>query len=227
MAGAGRARQAPRHRAVGHQDRRHVVGPDNDRGRASTRHPRSARRRPACAWWPTDRCCTRLPIPGRREVVRTFDVPGVEPPFRDVRVHPARTSPDLRLPADAEPRPAPVPAGTEAAGAPHAWQRRALAVDVVDGDDRRREVDPRADGRHGPAGGRVPARLNAVAAAPPGRPSGPPAGSTGPGSRRDRPRWRAPFRTQLRRCRRASSGRPPEGRPRNRTHRDLPPVPSR
>jgi hypothetical protein len=81
-----------------------------------------------------------LPFAGTREVVRTFEVPGVERPFRDVKVHPVRTSPDLRLPADADPRPAPVPADGEASRAPHAWQRRALAVDVVDADGRRREV---------------------------------------------------------------------------------------
>ena len=81
-----------------------------------------------------------LPIPGRREVVRAFDVPGVERPFRDVRVHPALAPPDVRLPADASPRPAPVPAGTEAADARHAWQRRALAVDVVDADGCHREA---------------------------------------------------------------------------------------
>ena len=81
-----------------------------------------------------------MPLPGRREVVRTFDVPGLERPFRDVKVHPAAAPPDLRLPADAQPRPVPVPAGTEAAGAPHEWQRRALAVDVIDDDDRRLEA---------------------------------------------------------------------------------------
>lgn len=81
-----------------------------------------------------------LPLAGTREVVRTFEVPGVERPFRNVKVHPVRTSPDLRLPADADPRPAPVPADGEASRAPHAWQRRALAVDVVDADGRRREV---------------------------------------------------------------------------------------
>jgi uncharacterized protein len=81
-----------------------------------------------------------LPLPGRREVVRTFDLPDVGRPFRDVRVHPAQTAPDLRLPANAKPRPAPVPSGTEAAGALHAWQRRGLAVDMTDRDDRRREA---------------------------------------------------------------------------------------
>ncbi len=81
-----------------------------------------------------------LPLAGRREVVRTFDVPGVEHAFRDIRVHPAAAPGDLRLPADAHPRPVAIPAGTEAAGAPHAWQRLALAVDVIDGDDRRREA---------------------------------------------------------------------------------------
>ena len=81
-----------------------------------------------------------MPIPGTREVVRTFDVPGVEPPFRDVKVHPALAPLDRRLPADAQPRLAPVPAGAEAADAPHAWQRRALAVDMVDAGDSRREA---------------------------------------------------------------------------------------
>jgi hypothetical protein len=33
-----------------------------------------------------------------------------------------------------------VPTGSEAADAPHEWQRRGLAVDMVDGDDRQREV---------------------------------------------------------------------------------------
>lgn len=79
-----------------------------------------------------------LPIQGRREVVREFDAPGVERPFRDVRVHPILATPEVRLPADVCPRPAPVPAGTEAAGARHHWQRRALAVDLVDADARRR-----------------------------------------------------------------------------------------
>ena len=81
-----------------------------------------------------------LPLPGWREVVRTFDVAGVARPFRDIRVHPAAVPGDLRLPADAHPRPAPVPARTEAAGALNAWQRRALAVDVVDVRGRRREA---------------------------------------------------------------------------------------
>ncbi len=81
-----------------------------------------------------------LPIPGRREVVRTFNVPGVERPFCDVRVYPALTQPDVRLPGDASPRPAPVPAGTEAADARHAWQRRALVVGVVDADGCHREA---------------------------------------------------------------------------------------
>ncbi len=81
-----------------------------------------------------------LPLPGAREIVRTFDVPGVGHPFRDVRVRPTLTPPELRLPADANPRPAQVPAVTEAADARHAWQRRALAVDVVDAGGRRREI---------------------------------------------------------------------------------------
>jgi hypothetical protein len=81
-----------------------------------------------------------LPIPGRREVVRAFDVPGAKRPFRDIRVHPVVEPPSLRLPADASARPAPVPTGVEAAGAPHTWQRRGLAVEMVDDDGRRREV---------------------------------------------------------------------------------------
>jgi len=81
-----------------------------------------------------------LPIPGRREVVGVFDVPGVEPPFRDVTVRPAHPPLELHLPDDARPRPAPVPTGTEAASAQHAWQRRALAVDAVDAGGHRREV---------------------------------------------------------------------------------------
>jgi hypothetical protein len=73
-------------------------------------------------------------------VVRTFNVPGVDRPFRDVRVHPTQPPLDLRLSTGAEPRPVPVPAGTEAADARHAWQRRALAVDVVDARGRRSEA---------------------------------------------------------------------------------------
>jgi hypothetical protein len=81
-----------------------------------------------------------LPIPGTREIARTFDVPGVEAPFRDVKVRATGPAPDLRLPAGAVPRRVAVPTGIEAADAPHAWQRRSLAVDMVDGDDRLREV---------------------------------------------------------------------------------------
>ncbi len=81
-----------------------------------------------------------LPIPGTREIARTFDVPGVDAPFRDVKVRAAGPAPDLRLPVGTVPRRVTVPTGSEAADAPHAWQRRGLAVDMVDGDDRLREV---------------------------------------------------------------------------------------
>ena len=80
-----------------------------------------------------------LPIPGAREIARTFDVSGVARPFCDVKVRPAGPAPDLRLRAGVQPRQVAVPTGSEAADAPHAWQRRGLAVDVVDDDDRLRE----------------------------------------------------------------------------------------
>ena len=45
-----------------------------------------------------------LPIPGAREIARTFDVPGVERPFCDVKVRAAGPAPDLRLRAGAIPQ---------------------------------------------------------------------------------------------------------------------------
>lgn len=73
-----------------------------------------------------------LPLPGTRRVVRTHDVPRAALPFRDVEVVPDRPAPAWRLPADPRPRSARVPPWTEAARADHAWQRVALAVDMVD-----------------------------------------------------------------------------------------------
>jgi uncharacterized protein len=81
-----------------------------------------------------------LPIPGVRRVTRTYDVPGIEPPFADIAVAPVGPSGAWRIPSDARPRRAPVPARSEAAGAPHVWQRQALAVDALDGAGRRREL---------------------------------------------------------------------------------------
>ncbi len=81
-----------------------------------------------------------LPLSGMREVVRTFDIPGVEPPLRDVHVLPARRAPRLSLAADARPRVVAVPAGVEAASARHAWQRRALAVEALTTTGRPRRI---------------------------------------------------------------------------------------
>jgi hypothetical protein len=81
-----------------------------------------------------------LPVPGAREIARTFDVSGVARPFCDIKVRAAGPVPDLRLPAGAQPRQVAVPTGSEAADAPHAWQRRGLAVEMVDDDGRLREV---------------------------------------------------------------------------------------
>lgn len=80
-----------------------------------------------------------LPIRGDREVVRTHVTPGVDTRFEDVHVRPRVVPPVARMPADPKPRPAPVPPWTEAARAPHAWQRHALAVDLLDGTGRCRE----------------------------------------------------------------------------------------
>ena len=80
-----------------------------------------------------------LPIPGDRATIRTHLVPGVGTRFEDVHVRPHPGPREVRMPADPDPRPAPVPPWAEAARAPHAWQRRALAVDLVDGTGRRRE----------------------------------------------------------------------------------------
>ena len=66
-------------------------------------------------------------------------MPGVDARFEDVHVRPHHPPPVVRMPLDADPRPAPVPPWAEAARARHAWQRRALAVDLVDAAGRRRE----------------------------------------------------------------------------------------
>ncbi|HYO44809.1 MAG TPA: beta-L-arabinofuranosidase domain-containing protein [Candidatus Limnocylindrales bacterium] len=80
-----------------------------------------------------------LPIPGDREAIRAHVTPGVGTRFEDIHVSPHVPPPVVRMPPDPDLRPAPVPPGTEAARAPHAWQRRALAVDLVDADGHRRE----------------------------------------------------------------------------------------
>ncbi|MEI7743296.1 MAG: hypothetical protein WCK58_06050 [Chloroflexota bacterium] len=68
-----------------------------------------------------------LPLPGRREHFRTFEVPGLAP-FHDVLVHPAGGPVDLVVPVGSLLQTAALPPDAEAARAPHAWQRRALAV---------------------------------------------------------------------------------------------------
>jgi hypothetical protein len=71
------------------------------------------------------------PLPGRREVVRMYpvDVPGAT--FSDVAVHPVGAASDIVLAADADPQPCPVLGSSEAALAPHAWQRQGLSVTAV------------------------------------------------------------------------------------------------
>jgi DUF1680 family protein len=71
------------------------------------------------------------PIPGRREVVRTYAVNAPGTTFRDIAVHPDGATSDIVLAADADPRPGPVPDGSEAAAAPHAWQRQGMTVTAV------------------------------------------------------------------------------------------------
>lgn len=73
-----------------------------------------------------------LPLPGSREVVRTYPVADTAAVFADVLVRPGDTRPDPILPAAPAPRPAAVPPWSDAAGALHAWQRLGLAVDMVD-----------------------------------------------------------------------------------------------
>jgi hypothetical protein len=80
-----------------------------------------------------------LPITGDRTTIRTHAVDGIDACFEDVHVRPHVPPPDLRLPAGAHPCPAPVPPRAEASRAPHAWQRRALTVDLVDAGGHRRE----------------------------------------------------------------------------------------
>ncbi len=73
------------------------------------------------------------PLPGRREVVRAYPVgvPGASVQFRDIAVHPVGDTSDIVLAADVDPQPCPVPQDSEAAAAPHAWQRQGVAVTVV------------------------------------------------------------------------------------------------
>jgi hypothetical protein len=73
-----------------------------------------------------------LPIPGDREVIRTHEVHVVGGRFEDVHVRPHMAPPHIVMSPNPNPRPAPVPPWAEAARAPHPWQRRALAVDLVD-----------------------------------------------------------------------------------------------
>ena len=82
-----------------------------------------------------------LPLPADRETARTYDVPGVDATFADVLLRPRDPGPDPVLPADPRPRPAPVPPWTEAARAPHAWQRTAVAADLRDRRGRTREYE--------------------------------------------------------------------------------------
>ncbi len=82
------------------------------------------------------------PLPGRREVVRTYPVavPGASVPFRDIAVHPVGATSDIVLAVDADPQPCSVADGSEAAAAPHAWQRQGVTVTAVGADGTRGRV---------------------------------------------------------------------------------------